>query len=149
MVAAICGAIPDIDILGWFHVPNSSILGHRALTHSLSFALVVGAIAAWWMFRATYQKSTLFRLFVTFTLAIATHGVLDALSEYSVGIEFFAPFSQHRYRFTWQPLTDYQNVGVLRAILDEVRWVLLPACCVTQIGWRVRRTARSDQEAEA
>ena len=125
-------------MLGWFHVPNSSILGHRALTHSLIFAIVVGAITAWWVSRDRDQKSALFRLFVTFALATATHGVLDALSEYSVGIEFFAPFSQHRYRFPWQPLTDYQNVGALRAILDEVRWVLLPASCLALIGWRVR-----------
>ena len=103
----------------------------------------MGAAAAWGAFRDRYQNSALFRLFVTFALATATHGVLDALSEYSVGVEFFAPFSQHRYRLPWQPLTDYQNVGVLGAILDEVRWILLPACCLALAGWRVRRTARS------
>src|SRR5919205_3465254 len=81
VLSVICGAIPDIDVIGWFHVPNSSIVGHRALTHSIVFAVFVGALAARAMFRDYQQTSARLRLFVTFTLATVTHGVLDAFSE--------------------------------------------------------------------
>jgi hypothetical protein len=66
--------------------------------------------------------------------------VLDAFSAYSVGVEFFAPFSQERYRFVSHPLRDYQNAGVLGALLDELFRVFLPACGLTLAGWYLRRT---------
>lgn len=138
-VAATCGALPDIDILGWaLHVPNNSVVGHRALTHSLIFAIVVGALAAWSAFRGPAWVAERGRLWLAFALAMATHGVLDAMTTYSLGIEFFAPFSDRRYRFPWQPLTD-PAVGLSAALRNELLWALLPACCVGLAAFLVRR----------
>lgn len=148
-LAAICGALPDIDVLGWFSVPNSSLIGHRALTHSISFAVLIGALATWSMFRDYQEWTARLRLFAAFTLATASHGVLDAFSAYSVGVEFFAPFSQTRYRFLFNPLRDYQEVGVWRALLEEFFWVLLPAAGLTLAGWVLRRSPRSAQRTTA
>jgi membrane-bound metal-dependent hydrolase YbcI (DUF457 family) len=78
------------------------------------------------------------RWWAVFALCMATHPVLDAMSTYSLGIEFFAPFSQHRYRFPWQPLTDPgANLGV--ALRNEIAWALLPLGALASLGSRRRR----------
>ena len=147
IAAALCGAIPDIDIIGWgLNIPNESIVGHRALSHSIAFALVFGALVAWAFFRDREWSRQRIRLFAAFALATATHGVLDALTTYSLGVEFFSPFSQHRYRFAWQPLTDPID-GVHRALRNELLIALLPATLAAYAGWRLRRTKAADSSS--
>ena len=44
--AALCAALPDVDVLAFhFGVPYASMFGHRGLTHSLFFAILVGTVA--------------------------------------------------------------------------------------------------------
>ena len=48
VLTILCAMLPDIDVVGFaFGVSYSDMLGHRGLTHSLPFALVVGFVAAW------------------------------------------------------------------------------------------------------
>lgn len=148
IAAAACGAIPDIDLVGWgLDIPNDSLIGHRALTHSISFAIAFGAIVVWMFFRDQKWAGKRARLAAAFALATATHGVLDALTTYSLGVEFLAPFSQQRYRFAWQPLTDPID-GVHRALRSEVLWALIPALVAGLAGWRVRRAKTPDSSSE-
>ena len=147
LIAAACGAAPDLDLIGWvLHIPNDSVFGHRALTHSLSAAVVLGALATWLAWRgervAERTPARAARLMVMFTLATASHGVFDAMTTYSLGIGFFAPFSLHRYRFAWQPLTDMFTAGFLRGVWNEVIWMLLPASVAAYAGLRLRPASR-------
>ncbi len=42
VLAAICAALPDIDVIGFaFGIPYGALFGHRGLTHSLLFAAVL------------------------------------------------------------------------------------------------------------
>ena len=46
-LTAICAALPDIDVLGFsFVIRYRDMLGHRGLTHSLPFALVIACLVA-------------------------------------------------------------------------------------------------------
>jgi len=41
VLAAACAALPDIDAIEWpLHASTTSLFSHRAITHSLTFALV-------------------------------------------------------------------------------------------------------------
>ena len=138
VLSATLAALPDLDVIPWvLGVPNSSLFAHRAITHSLLFAVVAGGLAARVGFRGPSWASLRYRLWATFALATATHGLLDALTAYNLGIEFFAPFSQHRYRFAWQPITGRDwPWGVL---FNETAWVLAPALVVGGGAWLLRR----------
>jgi inner membrane protein len=137
-VAAACAALPDIDVIGWpLHVSNASLFSHRAITHSLIFALT-GALVATAIFFRGSQRTAFILL-----LALLSHAFLDALSTYSVGVEFFAPFSQQRFRFLWTPLGDPAGSlgGQLR---QEAIFVFLPAVLLGWLGSKAHRRDAAD-----
>jgi membrane-bound metal-dependent hydrolase YbcI (DUF457 family) len=100
----ICGAlaiVPDFDYLfyeglGWGES------WHRSFSHSIVFAVIVGAITA-----AAFGPFTP-RFFIIYSLAIFSHPVLDAIiSEYPSGVEFFWPLSTRRIAFA---VVDYPSI---------------------------------------
>src|SRR6516164_7057459 len=47
ILSALCSVLPDADVLGFpLGIRYEDMLGHRGLTHSLAFALVLGSIVA-------------------------------------------------------------------------------------------------------
>jgi inner membrane protein len=138
--------VPDLDAVGyWMGVPGRSLLGHRGLTHSLAFALVGGLAAAWLYARPGTRGGHRASLGLYFTLVLASHGFLDALTNGGAGIAFFSPFSNHRYFFPFRPIqVSPIGVGVfnargVRILLSEIRWVLLPAAALATVGIVLRR----------
>ena len=123
LLVATCAILPDIDAIGRpFGLPDLEFLGgHRALTHSLVFAAVLGAIVGFLCTRAPELRRVRVRACAVIAIAIATHGVLDAMTTYGAGVAFAAPFSWTRYTFGWTPLT-----GVWKEML--LLW--LPTTCV-------------------
>jgi len=99
LVAAACAALPDIDYLGW-------PVAHRSITHSIAFALAGALVATAMFFRSAEWREHRARVAVILGLAFLSHGLLDGLSTYSYGVEYFAPFSPHRFRLWWTPLGD-------------------------------------------
>jgi membrane-bound metal-dependent hydrolase YbcI (DUF457 family) len=137
LVAAACAALPDIDFFGW-------PFAHRALTHSLAFVVVGTALATLIFFRGAQWAQQRLRIAVVLGLALLSHSFLDALSTYSFGVGFFAPFSQQRYRFVWTPLGD--PTGTLAGqLMQEAVVVLLPAVLLGWLAFRVRGPAASPQ----
>jgi len=59
-------------------------------------------------------------------LALLSHACLDALSTYSLGVEFFAPFSQQRFPVLWTPL-GVASGSLVGQLVQEAIVVLLPA----------------------
>lgn len=145
LVAAACAALPDID---WpWDLPTTSLFSHRAITHSLLFAALAAVVATWLCFpreaRAVNGKTIL----SVVALAAFSHSCLDALTTYSYGIEFFAPFTQQRFRFAWTPLGSPAGTlgGQLR---QELIVVLLPALLAAWLGKRFAHDhARSSRHA--
>ncbi|HEY7194446.1 MAG TPA: metal-dependent hydrolase [Gemmatimonadales bacterium] len=132
-LAAACAALPDIDVLWSAGLPESSPFAHRALTHSLAFAVVATILVTSVGFR--HDRA---RLAVTLGLGLLSHSCLDALTTYSLGIAFFAPFSEQRFRFRWTPLGRPDGM-ILRQLAVESVFVLLPAVLLFWLGWRLRR----------
>lgn len=132
LLSMLCAVLPDADVLAFsFGIPYGSMLGHRGITHSLAFALALGFSVAALCFRDAPNRRAL-ALF--FSLATASHGVLDALTNGGLGVAFFAPFHGARYFFPFRPV-EVSPIGIgsffsewgLAVIKSELLWVWLPA----------------------
>jgi inner membrane protein len=139
---AVCAILPDIDVMAFaFGIPYGDMFGHRGFTHSLLFAVLVGAVAAWHLSHPLHPShpshlSHRAKLFFWFTAVTASHGVLDAMTNGGRGIAFFAPFTDHRYFFPWRPI-QVSPIGVgffsargLRVLASESGWIWVPSAII-------------------
>ncbi len=135
----LCAVLPDIDAVGRpFGWGDLAFLGgHRALTHSITFALLLGLTVAAVAFREARWQERRPRIAAYLILATASHGLLDAFAGYGEGVEFLSPFSAARYTAPWRPLLG----------LNEIAWIWLPALLIIVIAWRLRRPDGSDSAA--
>jgi inner membrane protein len=91
---------PDADVL-LTHVGADyhGQFGHRGFTHSLLFGVVLAA-GAFFVARKWGTRPWLTAL-LTF-LAVASHGLLDAMTYRTRGVPFFWPFTEERFTFPWR-----------------------------------------------
>jgi len=139
ILAAICAVAPDLDLIGWpLGVSTFTLFGHRGLSHSIAFAVVLGVVAAVALLPAATRRERTVAAAVL-VLATATHSVLDAMTTYSpTGPAFWAPFSNQRYRFSWMPLTGAG--GLQTDFGQEALYACLPALVLmVLIEWWRRR----------
>lgn len=133
IVAAACAALPDID---WpWDLPATSLFSHRAITHSLLFAALAAVLATRLCFSREQRAANGKTLLLVVALAAFSHACLDALTSYSYGIEFLAPFSGARFRFWWTPLGS-SGGGLTAQLRQELLVVLVPALLVAWLGRR-------------
>jgi inner membrane protein len=137
-LAAICAVAPDLDLIGWpLGISPLAPLGHRGLTHSIAFAVLLGVLAATAL-RPDIAKPERWAATVALILATATHSIVDALTTYApTGPAFWAPFSNDRYRFSWRPLTG--SGGLKTDFGVEILYVCLPALALMLVLEQVRR----------
>ena len=89
---------PDFDFLFIPIARQGSLLDHRGLFHSITFALVLGAVATEFMVRQVQAMGQRhLRLFAYFFIVTASHGLLDSMTRGPQGVALFAPFNNHRY----------------------------------------------------
>jgi inner membrane protein len=142
---------PDLDVLGFrFGIQYGDFLGHRGLTHSLPCAAAVAAALVGLAFRQGVPGLPPRWLWLYFFLAMASHGLLDALTNGGLGIALFAPFDNARYFFPVRPIQvspigirGFLRGGGLEVLARELPWVWLPSLLLAGIalGWkRIRRT---------
>ena len=148
---ALLAVLPDVDFIGdALGIPYAHPLGHRGFTHSLVFAALAGTAAAVLPGRtAAAMPVARRRLGVVFFLAVASHGVLDALTNGGRGVGFFVPLSNERFFFPWRPLEvtplelERLTVAGFAPILwSEFVWVWLPATVIALATQRMRRNGR-------
>jgi inner membrane protein len=143
-LAAVCSVLPDIDAVGyWLGIPYGHWLGHRGLTHSLPFALALGAMASLWAERLAASRRA---VFLAVALATGSHGILDAMTSGGLGVAFFAPFSNERFFFPRRPILvspisilGFFKASSLLVLATELVWVWLPS---VGLGLLVRRWRR-------
>ena len=135
LLTALCCVLPDADVLGLvFGIPYEHVLGHRVLTHSIVFAIVVGIFMPKLLAAdLSYQVRRYWILAIYFSLVILSHGVLDAWTDGGLGVAFFAPFDGTRYFFPWRPitvspigLTQFFSSWGLAVLFSELVWIGLP-----------------------
>ncbi len=150
---AICAMLPDVDAIGFaFGVPYNSLLGHRGLTHSIFFALLVGLLPGVFGFGKGTHLSKL-QLSAYFALVTLSHPMLDAFTNGGLGVAWFAPFSAERYFFPWRPI-EVSPIGMrffsqrgMGVIASEVIWVWLPALAILAAALIIRHLTNRRTQA--
>ncbi len=142
LVAGMLGAmLPDLDVAGFrLGIEYASEFGHRGFSHSILFAVVAaltGSIA-WRYFHVSARTVFLF-LF----LSIASHGILDCLTNGGHGVALLWPFSSSRFFAPFQPiqvspigLSRFLSSRGLEVLMSEALWVWLP-CLMLTAGIRI------------
>ena len=99
---ALLSMLPDSDVIGFsLGVSYDSVWGHRGVTHSFAFALLVGGVVAL-VARARHAPAV--RTGVLASLVVTSHGLLDTLTDGGRGIALLWPFTDHRYFAPWHPI---------------------------------------------
>jgi inner membrane protein len=158
VLLALAAAAPDLDVIGFsMGIHYGALLGHRGLSHSLLFALLLGATAA---LAALGRRPTPWRHRVSVGvigfLAVASHGLLDAATDAGLGVGFLIPFSDERFFLPFRPMETaplnparFFSAGRWRLMQSEMLWVWLPLAMLSvsfQLGrWMHRAESRHSQ----
>ena len=94
--------LPDLDVIGFaLGVQYGEPWGHRGATHSLLMAAVLGvALTA----IARRRGLPLGRTALFTGTVLASHGLLDTMTDGGLGCALFWPFSLTRYFAPWRPI---------------------------------------------
>jgi len=116
--------LPDADVIGFgLGVRYEDPWGHRGATHSLMFALALGTTLG---VAAPLFRRPAFRTAVTASLVLASHALLDTLTNGGLGCALFWPFDLTRYFAPWTPIPvspiglGYLSPYVLFAATTEI-----------------------------
>jgi inner membrane protein len=131
LTGSICSVLPDLDVVAFvFGIPYGDMFGHRGLTHSVGFAVVIAALFAMLMPRSLTQKRL--PIFLFFFASTVSHGILDSMTNGGMGVAFFAPFNSERYFFRWR-LIEVSPLGMeffsaigARVLFSELKWIWCP-----------------------
>ena len=133
-LGALCSVVPDFDVIGLYvGIQYGDVWGHRGLTHSIMFAVLLAAslVAVWYRGKPAVA---VMGLFLYFFLCTASHGVFDAMTNGGLGVAFFSPFDTTRYFFPVRPVLVspigvsefFSDYGV-RILASEAIWIWLPS----------------------
>jgi inner membrane protein len=154
---AALAASPDIDGIGFLYgVPYSHPWGHRGIAHSLAGAAVVALVtlAVAWAARSPLRRHPVQLLLVSFA-AVASHGLLDAMTNGGLGVGLLMPFVRDRFFFPFRPIEvsaiDPRGfLGCAREVLtSELAWVWLPGSLILAAAFARRARARGRGDAAA
>jgi inner membrane protein len=133
--------LPDADVIGFaFGIPYEAPWGHRGATHSFAFAAMVGvavaAVAPW--FRRPGVRTGAIAAAV-----VASHALLDTLTDGGLGCALFWPFDLTRYFAPWRPipvspigLYFVSPQGLFVAVVELILFAPL-------LVWALRRSSAS------
>lgn len=99
---SVLSMLPDADVIGFaFGVRYADPWGHRGAAHSLAVAacigLACGLVARF--ARLPFGKTAAFA-----TATVASHGLLDALTDGGLGIALAWPLTTERFFAPWRPI---------------------------------------------
>jgi inner membrane protein len=136
--------LPDADVVGFrLGIDYGDVLGHRGASHSLFVAAIVAALVTALLRQARWRLAFLF-LFIS----MASHGLLDAITNGGLGPALFWPADDARYFAPVRPVRvspigagffSARGIGVL---LSEFLWLWLPTLGLAALIWlsvRVRK----------
>jgi inner membrane protein len=126
LLLASLSLLPDLDVIAFaLRIPYAAPFGHRGASHSLLAALVV-ALGAGLLARAIGARGR--RVAVVVALVVASHGLLDALTNGGLGAALLWPFSDRRFFAPWRPLpvapigAQFWSARGLAVVAVELCW---------------------------
>jgi inner membrane protein len=104
IVGALCGVLPDLDVVSGAFGPWASMIHHRGITHSVFFAAAMAPLLGWAAWRANGRKSDVRTWAHLSFWSVVTHPLLDLFTSY--GTQLLAPFSDRRFAIDAIPIVD-------------------------------------------
>ncbi|NND11151.1 MAG: metal-dependent hydrolase [Flavobacteriaceae bacterium] len=125
--------MPDFDVVAFkFGIAYEHPLGHRGLTHSITFAVLWAALLAF-----LFGKTNKLIYFLVLFFSTVSHGFLDAMTNGGKGVGFFIPFDNERYFLPFTPIKvspigvkDFFSEWGLQIIWTEVKYIAIPCLVV-------------------
>ncbi len=125
--------LPDTDVAAFaMGIPYAHPLGHRGVTHSIAFALIVAVIGT----LVTRTREARGATFAFIFICAISHPLFDAMTDGGLGVAFFAPFRNERYFFPWTPIrvspigAGFFSARGMQTLVSELVWVWLPLTAV-------------------
>ena len=114
IAGALLGVCPDLDyLLNWVRVLGPG--WHHGFTHSVGFAVVVGAIASWALGLRGWRGA------LACVLPVLSHPLLDYLLTESRGVALWWPLTDHRYKLGIEEVSYYQLAAMSKGMLGWVK----------------------------
>src|SRR5262245_17615512 len=91
VIGGMCSILPDIDVIGFrFGVKYGDVLGHRGLTHSIFFSVIVSFLLTRLILKkdSETQGRAILVFFFLFCCTVS-HGIFDAFTDGGLGVAFF------------------------------------------------------------
>jgi inner membrane protein len=116
--------LPDADVLLLAcGVQDHGLAGHRGLTHTPAFALLIGVLV--FLCGRWRRWSEPLRRGVMAALLVGSHGLLDGMAQQGRGIMFAWPFTERRFHLPWRPIPDaplgwafFSEIGMRHLFLE-------------------------------
>jgi inner membrane protein len=97
--------LPDADVVAFaLGVRYGSPFGHRGASHSLVVAAAIGALAGCVALGAGAARRAALRVALYAGIVVASHGLLDTLTDGGLGVALLWPFSAERFFAPWRPV---------------------------------------------
>src|SRR5262249_14360451 len=94
--------LPDVDVIGFrFGVKYADPFGHRGATHSFALALAVAAVVC---VVAKARRLPAWRAAIVAAAVVASHALLDTMTDGGLGCALLWPFSNQRFFAPWRPI---------------------------------------------
>ena len=145
IAGAVFAVLPDADVIAFrFGIDYADTWGHRGATHSIAFAAICAAALS-----LAWNEARSLAGFAFLTLAMASHGLLDTLTDGGLGAALWWPFDNTRIFAPETPVRvspigrGFISMRGVETLLSEFRWIWLPCLVLAAVGWGVRRATRS------
>jgi inner membrane protein len=118
--------LPDADVVAFrLGIPYAAPFGHRGASHSLAFAVLVAMVAT---VLARPLRLSGWRVAALVFAIVASHPLLDVLTDGGLGCALLFPFSNERFFAPWRPI-PVAPIG-RRLLSDRGARVML-----TELAW--------------
>lgn len=139
--------LPDADVIGFgFGIDYADAWGHRGATHSLIFAATAALFTTALLRPDRYGVAFLF-LFVS----MASHGLLDMLTNGGLGVALFWPFASTRHFAPFTPIavspigiSDFISVRGIKVLYSEAIWIWMPMTLIAAAISSIRKRMAHD-----